>query len=86
MNTDSTPPVKELAMADIPDPEPDHVEDTVLTTDKLHISVRGMIVCLVVLTVCFMSVYGLEVKEPLYTLSAMTVGWYFGRVPNKRLT
>lgn len=80
--------VKELPTADIPEDVPDHehIEDTAITTEHLHISLRGVIAVLVVLTVCFMSLYGLEVKEPLYTLSAMTVGWYFGRQPQKKLT
>lgn len=43
------------------------------------ISIRGVVVVLLVLTTCAMSAAGLEVKEPLYTLVASAVGWYFGQ-------
>lgn len=80
--------LKELPTADLPETEDthEHIEDTAITTRHLHVSLRGVLATLVVLTVCFMSLYGLEVKEPLYTLSAMTVGWYFGRQPQKKMT
>ena len=70
----------------VPAPEPDHVEDTVYTNSRLHVSLRGVITSLVVLTVCAMSIYGVEIKEPLYTIASMAIGWYFGRVPQKKLT
>lgn len=43
------------------------------------VSVRGVVVVLLVLTTCAMSVTGIEVKEPMYSLSLMSVGWYFGQ-------
>jgi hypothetical protein len=45
----------------------------------LGVSVRGIIVLLVVATVCLMSLGGLTVVEPLYTLAGLTVGYYFGQ-------
>ena len=59
----------------------------VLTTHSDHsrafgISVRGWIAIIVVLTVCAMSVGKIEVKEPLYTLAGLVVGFYFGQNPN----
>lgn len=44
-----------------------------------EISIRGMVVIILVLTTCAMSALGMEVKEPLYTLVASAVGWYFGQ-------
>jgi hypothetical protein len=43
------------------------------------ISIRGMVVIILVLTTCVMSAFGEEIKEPLYTLVASAVGWYFGQ-------
>ena len=42
------------------------------------ISIRGFITLLVVFTVCAMSATQLEIKEPLYTLAGLTIGYYFG--------
>lgn len=43
------------------------------------ISVRAWIAVLIVVTVCVMSIFRVEVIEPLYTLASMSVGWYFGQ-------
>ena len=43
------------------------------------VSVRGWLALALVLTVCVMSGYGLEVKEPLYTMSALACGFYLGQ-------
>jgi len=43
------------------------------------LSVRGLIALLVVVTICAMSFLVLKVEEPLYTLSSLTVGYYFGQ-------
>jgi hypothetical protein len=45
----------------------------------LAVSIRGWIALILVLTVCGMSAYGLTVNEPLYTLSTIAVGFYFGQ-------
>lgn len=54
--------------------DPHHVESRIG-----GLSVRAIIVSLVVVTVCVMSVMAKEVKEPLYTLVGLTVGYYFGQ-------
>lgn len=43
------------------------------------VSLRGLITLIVVLTVCGMSIGGLTVIEPLYTLAGLCVGYYFGQ-------
>ena len=43
------------------------------------VSLRGLIALLVILTVCYMSISVIEVKEPLYTLAGLIVGFYFGQ-------
>lgn len=44
-----------------------------------NVSIRAWTLLLLVLTVCIMSVIGIEVKEPLYTLVGLAVGFYFGQ-------
>jgi len=44
-----------------------------------NVSIRSWTLLLLVLTVCIMSVTGIEVKEPLYTLVGLAVGFYFGQ-------
>lgn len=43
-----------------------------------NMSVRAWVLMIVVLTVCIMSVFGLKVEEPLYTLVGSVMGFYFG--------
>jgi hypothetical protein len=43
------------------------------------VSLRGIITLIVVLTVCVMSIGQLEVREPLYTLAGMVIGYYFAQ-------
>lgn len=43
------------------------------------ISLRGWIAVIIVLTVCVMSILALEVKEPLYTLAGMVIGYYYAQ-------
>lgn len=45
----------------------------------LGISLRGWIALMVMVTICGMSISALEVKEPLYTLAGLIVGFYFGQ-------
>ncbi len=47
------------------------------------VSLRGWIALIVVLTVCIMSFAMKEIKEPLYTLAGLIVGFYFGANPKK---
>lgn len=48
-----------------------------------NVSLRGWIALLVVATVCVMSYRQLEIKEPLYTLAGLVVGFYFGQTKPK---
>lgn len=43
------------------------------------LSARSLIALIVVLTVCYMSIRVTEVKEPLYTLAGLVVGFFFGQ-------
>ena len=43
------------------------------------VSVRGWLAVIVVLTVCLMSYFGLEVKEPLNSIALLSIGYYFGQ-------
>ena len=45
----------------------------------LNVSIRAWIVLMLVGTVCYMSLLMLEVKEPLYSLVSLAVGYYFGQ-------
>lgn len=49
----------------------------------MNVSMRGWIALIVVLTVCAMSVMNLEIREPLYTLAGMVVGFYFAQQKQK---
>lgn len=49
----------------------------------LKISIRGWLAIIVVVTVCIMSFLLIEVKEPLYTLAGLIVGFYFGQNQKK---
>lgn len=42
-------------------------------------SLRGWIALLMVLTVCMMQSCGIKVEEPLYGLTYMAVGYFFGQ-------
>jgi hypothetical protein len=44
-----------------------------------NVSIRAWICLLVVLTVCYMSVAQIEIREPLYTLCGMVIGYYFAQ-------
>lgn len=43
------------------------------------ITVHGWIAITVVYTICLMSVFGMTVSEPLYTIGGMVVAFYFGQ-------
>ncbi len=49
-----------------------------------HVSIRAWLAMLFSVTVCYMGLKALEVKEPLYSLSVASVGFYFGGQANKR--
>lgn len=43
------------------------------------VSIRAILAIMLTVTVCVMHLSGIEVKEPLYTLSTMAIGLYFGQ-------
>jgi hypothetical protein len=43
------------------------------------VSVRGWLAVLLIVTVCGMALTGREVTEPLYTMSSLAIGFYFGQ-------
>jgi hypothetical protein len=45
----------------------------------LGVSIRAWLAVLTVGTICAMQAAGMEVKEPLYTLGGMALGFYFGQ-------
>lgn len=47
-----------------------------------NVSLRGWITFMVVGTVCVMSANNIDVKEPMYTLVGMIVGYYFAQNKN----
>ncbi len=49
-----------------------------------HVSIRAWLAMLFSVTVCYMGLKALEVKEPLYSLAVASVGFYFGGQANKR--
>ena len=65
------------------DPQPrEHTQNSRV----LNISLRGWIALLITATVCTMSVIGRDVKEPLYTLAGMVIGFYFANAQQKKTT
>lgn len=44
----------------------------------MGVSVRGILAFMLAYTVCLCATMLIEVKEPLYTLSTVAVGFYFG--------
>lgn len=51
--------------------------DSKFTLVGWDVSIRAVITIILVLTVCAMSVCGLEVKEPLYSAVLLALGAYF---------
>ncbi len=54
-------------------------KDSTVKLFNYDVSVRALLAIMLTTTVCFMHLYGIEVKEPLYTLSTMAIGLYFGQ-------
>lgn len=44
-----------------------------------NLSARAFIAVMVIGTVCYMSIAGTDVKEPLYTLAGLIAGFFFGQ-------
>ena len=49
------------------------------TSKIIGVSIRGWLVVIMVLTMCGMSVFMLEIKEPLYSSILLGLGFYFGQ-------
>ncbi len=57
------------------------VDDLTKTPESqfLSVSIRGWITVIVVTTVCGMEVFKIGISEPLYSMSLIIVGFYFGQ-------
>jgi hypothetical protein len=64
-----------------PDPENGKTGDT---SKVWGVSLRGWISLIVILTICLMSGLQIDIKEPLYTLGGLIVGFYFGQNQKKQ--
>lgn len=53
--------------------------DSSLRIGNFDVSVRAGLATMLTGTVCFMSLYEIEIREPLYTLVGLAVGLYFGQ-------
>lgn len=74
--TNITQPAKAPEVAEEADSVVDH-------STAFGISIRGWIAIAVILTVCGMSIGQIDIKEPLYTLAGLIVGFYYGQNPKK---
>lgn len=63
----------------IGDENKDEAKDSTLKFLSFDFSIRAILAIMLTTTVCVMHLYGIEVKEPLYTLSTMAIGLYFGQ-------
>lgn len=63
----------------ISDNPKDPTKDSAFKLGNFDVSVRALLAVVLTLTVCVMHLSGIEVKEPLYTLSTMAIGLYFGQ-------
>jgi len=57
----------------------EEVKDSSFKLFNYDVSVRALLAIMLTSTVCFMHLLSIEVKEPLYTLSTMAIGLYFGQ-------
>lgn len=51
-----------------------------------NVSVRAWITLIVICTICYMALQLIEVKEPLYSISLITIGFFFGQGKQSRPT
>jgi uncharacterized membrane protein YhaH (DUF805 family) len=45
----------------------------------LGVSLRGWLALMIVFTVCAMSSWGADIKEPLYSMVLISIGYYYGQ-------
>lgn len=57
----------------------DPAKDSAIKFLNQEVSIRAILAIMLTCTVCVMHLWGIEVKEPLYTLSTMAIGLYFGQ-------
>lgn len=74
MQEETNPPFKTEAPEDAKD------------SHMFNVSVRGWLVILLVVTVCFMSISARKIEEPLYTLVGLGMGYYFGQGKKQKET
>ena len=55
------------------------IKDSSFKLFDYDVSIRAILAVMLTSTVCFMHLRSIEVKEPLYTLSTMAIGLYFGQ-------
>jgi len=57
------------------------VDDTTKAPESqlMSVSIRGWITVIVVSTICGMEIFKIGVSEPLYSMSLIIVGFYFGQ-------
>ena len=81
MSEPSEPEKPKEASAVIPPGTPETITISTPEADSqlLGISVRAWLATMIVATVCGMSAFSIEVFEPLYTLSSLAIGFYFGQ-------
>lgn len=58
-------------------------ENGSIDSSIFHVSVRAWLALTLCGTVCYMSIVGAEVKEPLYTLVGAAIFYYFGSQQRK---
>lgn len=63
----------------IKDDPSDPTKDSSFKLGNFDVSVRAVLAVMLTSTVCIMHLWAIEVKEPLYTLSTMAIGLYFGQ-------
>lgn len=57
----------------------EEAKDSSFKLFNYDVSVRAILAIMLTVTVCAMHIYGKKVEEPLYTLSTMAIGLYFGQ-------
>ena len=72
------PPV-EIPVKPVPATAPLDNQTVNAESQLMSVSVRGWLVLMVLFTVCLMSIFKIGVSEPLYSMSLLMVGFYFGQ-------
>ena len=60
------------------------IKEDVHECSFISISVRGWLAIILTGTVCLLSGFGVEIKEPLYSLAIMALGFYFAKSTTKQ--